>query len=243
MLTLLRKIRQSLIESGSVKRYILYAAGEIFLVMIGILLALQVNNWNEERKNRTLEKEILREINQEFKANLHEFEGNLSRYEIVRQNLRAIIAAFPIDLQRIDLDTLARQLHEIGFRGNYDGTAASISKLKNTSSFDIISNAELQSLLIKWEFMDADYRYDEERALLFHAEQFAPTIYSKFPRPYATGLRVKRVDLNYFQSLEFEGLIRLKYSDVNNLFRLFNTEPNLITVMKRIIELSESEGN
>jgi len=95
---------------------------------------------------------------------------------------------------------------------------------------------------MQWEFMDADYRYDEERALLFHTEQFAPTIFSRFPRPYHTGLREERVDLNYLQSLEFEGLIRLKYSHVNNLFRGLNTEPNLITVMKRIIELSESEG-
>ena len=51
MLTFLRKIRRSLNESGSTQKYLLYALGEILLVMIGILLALQVNNWNERRKN------------------------------------------------------------------------------------------------------------------------------------------------------------------------------------------------
>lgn len=241
MLTLLRKVRHSLIVSGAVRKYLLYAMGEIFLVMVGILLALQVNNWNEERKNRDIEKVILREINQEFKMNLAEFEGNLSRYEIARKSLTAIINSFPIDLQSINLDSLAGQFDLIHFRGNYDGTAISISKLENTSSFDIISDGELQSLLMQWQSMDADYRFDEERALVFHAEQFAPTMFTKFPWPYSKGLRDERVDLNYLRSLEFEGLIKLKYNQVNNLFRTLNSEPNLVTVMKRIIELSEGD--
>jgi hypothetical protein len=50
MLTFLRKIRRSLINSGSARRYFLYAIGEIALVVIGILIALQINNWNETRK-------------------------------------------------------------------------------------------------------------------------------------------------------------------------------------------------
>ena len=48
MLTFLKKIRRSLIESGSVRKYLLYSIGEIALVVIGILIALQINNWNEE---------------------------------------------------------------------------------------------------------------------------------------------------------------------------------------------------
>ncbi len=50
MLTLLRKIRRSLINSGKARSYLLYAIGEITLVVIGILIALQINNWNEDRK-------------------------------------------------------------------------------------------------------------------------------------------------------------------------------------------------
>jgi hypothetical protein len=40
-------------------KYFIYAIGEIFLVMVGILLALQVNNWNEKRKDRRLEQKYL----------------------------------------------------------------------------------------------------------------------------------------------------------------------------------------
>ena len=49
MLRFLRKIRQTLLGNGNLRKYFWYVIGEILLVMIGILLALQVNNWNEER--------------------------------------------------------------------------------------------------------------------------------------------------------------------------------------------------
>jgi len=59
MITFFRRIRQKLIDSGSVTKYLLYAIGEILLVVIGILIALQVNNWNEERKEIATEKVIV----------------------------------------------------------------------------------------------------------------------------------------------------------------------------------------
>ena len=59
MLTLFRRIRKSLLSSGSVKKYTLYAIGEIALVVIGILIALQINNWNQSRLDRIEEQKIL----------------------------------------------------------------------------------------------------------------------------------------------------------------------------------------
>ncbi|MCX2718460.1 DUF6090 family protein [Lentiprolixibacter aurantiacus] len=50
MLRFFRQIRQRLLADNKLSKYLLYAIGEIFLVVIGILIALQVNNWNEERK-------------------------------------------------------------------------------------------------------------------------------------------------------------------------------------------------
>ncbi|WP_348719101.1 DUF6090 family protein [uncultured Algoriphagus sp.] len=51
MISFFRKIRQKLLTQNRVTRYLIYAFGEIFLVVIGILIALQVNNWKEKRKN------------------------------------------------------------------------------------------------------------------------------------------------------------------------------------------------
>lgn len=52
---LFRKIRQTLIKEGNLKRYLLYALGEILLVMIGISLAFQVNNWNDNQIKKASE--------------------------------------------------------------------------------------------------------------------------------------------------------------------------------------------
>src|SRR5688572_20309271 len=59
MFSILHKIRRQIIESGRFKSYLLYAFGEIILIMIGVLGAIQVDNWNEERKDRVEEKSIL----------------------------------------------------------------------------------------------------------------------------------------------------------------------------------------
>lgn len=66
MITLFRRIRQKLIDSGNITKYLLYAIGEIALVMIGILLALQVNNWNEEIKAGIEEQVILKSLLDEY---------------------------------------------------------------------------------------------------------------------------------------------------------------------------------
>ena len=62
MIKFFRKIRYDLMSSGKTSKYIKYAIGEIILVVIGILIALQINNWNEDRKNATNEAHILNEI-------------------------------------------------------------------------------------------------------------------------------------------------------------------------------------
>ncbi len=64
MLKVFRKARQHLLTENKFRRYFIYAIGEIILVVIGILIALQINNWNEKRKNNLL---------------LHEYEHSLIR--------------------------------------------------------------------------------------------------------------------------------------------------------------------
>ena len=59
MLRFFRLIRKKLIEEQRVRQYTYYAIGEIFLVVIGILIALQINNWNEENKTRDQEKVLI----------------------------------------------------------------------------------------------------------------------------------------------------------------------------------------
>lgn len=62
MISLFRKIRQKLIQEGKIGNYLKYAIGEILLVVIGILIALQINNWNEDRKATLVENNFLQNV-------------------------------------------------------------------------------------------------------------------------------------------------------------------------------------
>lgn len=58
----LRRLRQRLLSENKFSKYLLYAIGEIVLVVIGILIALQLNNWNEIQKNKSTEHELLSDV-------------------------------------------------------------------------------------------------------------------------------------------------------------------------------------
>ena len=62
-----RKIRQKLLSEKKFSKYLLYAVGEIILVVVGILIALSINNWNDERKDNLKGKNILQQLKTEFK--------------------------------------------------------------------------------------------------------------------------------------------------------------------------------
>ena len=84
MLRFFRRMRQKLIDTGSVTKYLLYAAGEVLLVVIGILIALQVNNWNEERKKHQVTENILRQIQADLLTDINNINTD---YRLARNEL------------------------------------------------------------------------------------------------------------------------------------------------------------
>ena len=80
MITLFRRFRQKLIDSGSITKYLLYAVGEILLVVIGILIALQVNNWNEGRKDLAREQDYLNRLLDEARSNVSNIDEQSQGY-------------------------------------------------------------------------------------------------------------------------------------------------------------------
>ena len=70
MIKFFRKIRQNLLTENRFSKYFLYAVGEIVLVVIGILIALQVNTWNQHRINQNLELKLLEDLKRDLKTDL-----------------------------------------------------------------------------------------------------------------------------------------------------------------------------
>lgn len=72
---------------SGIQKYLLYAIGEIILVMIGILLALQVNNWNEAQKNKSLDRDFLLNLRQELRIDTTVFRSKIQNYEDINKDL------------------------------------------------------------------------------------------------------------------------------------------------------------
>ena len=69
MIKFFRKIRQNLLTENKFSKYLIYAIGEIILVVIGILIALSINKSNEDRKSKIEERAILEAVKTEFEIN------------------------------------------------------------------------------------------------------------------------------------------------------------------------------
>lgn len=97
MINFFRKKRKSLADDNKALKYTRYAIGEIFLVVIGILIALQINNWNEHRKDQTKEKATLNKFLQDLKSDSIYYQVNLRRV--------------------LSIDSLHKEIYLVGFKG------------------------------------------------------------------------------------------------------------------------------
>jgi len=171
MITLFRRIRQKLIATGSITKYLLYAIGEILLVVIGILIALQVNNWNEERKATGNEKILLTEVLEAVRADSVElaamaafmdstFNVYAQMYMISNGDLS------PESLRNIDLMRNSANFRPIS-KGNYPDLA---SKVMDTNLKKRLF--EYYRVLSIWEYVVEEYnRFSEDIMRPFLGEQ------------------------------------------------------------------------
>jgi len=70
MIPFFRKIRKKMADDNRPLKYMRYAIGEILLVVIGILIALQINNWNEDKKERVTEQKLLNALHEDLLVNM-----------------------------------------------------------------------------------------------------------------------------------------------------------------------------
>jgi hypothetical protein len=78
MIKFFRHIRQRLLTENKVSKYMFYAIGEILLVVIGIVIAVQIGNWNNDMKRKKLEKILLSQVKEEILMTLNDLESDLS---------------------------------------------------------------------------------------------------------------------------------------------------------------------
>lgn len=91
MFKFFRKIRYALVDNNKTGKYIKYAVGEIILVVIGILIALQINNWNEQRKNIIEESIILSNLIEDLRADIDGYNESIDWLKSRQANVDSLI--------------------------------------------------------------------------------------------------------------------------------------------------------
>ncbi len=148
MLTFLRKTRRTLIESGSIRKYMLYAIGEILLVMTGILLALQVNNWNEKSKASIQEMKYLNRIYYDLKLDSVYFSNQLADSQKETNQYSDLI--HKIYQKQESIDDFREILDIALFSSNQLNTQNSTYvEMINAGKLDLIRNETLKIKIIK----------------------------------------------------------------------------------------------
>ena len=192
MLSLLRNIRRSLLNGGATRKYMLYAIGEILLVMIGILLALQVNNWNEERKEDQFERKMYEELIISIERNIGQLSAGIDYSRRVIRSCQIILDHFNQDLPYHDsLDghfaVSLRWWHPSLGNQAYES-------LKNHYGLHILKNDSIRSrlgLLTETEWMNYLITQQED----YFANAIAPNLVDLF-KEYSAEREMEPYDYN-----------------------------------------------
>ena len=190
MLTFLRKIRRSLIESlprrqagppagvagGSARKYLVYAIGEILLVMIGILLALQVNNWNEHRKTRNTEHELLLNFKEEVITNQDLLIEAMSYSKKSMSGVREIVQIYQTGFLGHDSSKLDSLLGVCQWAWTYDPVMGVPISIRTSGQINTIGNPKLRLFVASFEEMVRDVQEEGELLREIIIKQFMPMV-------------------------------------------------------------------
>ena len=197
MIKFFRKIRQKLLSENKFSKYLFYALGEIVLVVIGILIALQINNWNEGRK------ETLRftsELN-ELKASLLAYNDAIDSRKVTLESANAYgqyLQDFVNDeLELVDTLKLRKAIYYTGYLIVLEKSNAAYQNLINEGDIELIKNGQLKRALALF--------YNNNSWLMYYHNNIILESYSEY--------------LSYIHKFAAPGSIKSFYqAEINNLF-------------------------
>lgn len=158
MLKFFRKIRHQLVADNQGSKYIIYAFGEVILVVIGILIALQINNWNETRKNNEEESIILTNLQKEFVKNQLDLEVMIVTHQYLAESNREFAELFSPDPPKISLQKLDSLMDGVAYIPEYKPVVNILETVTSSGKLAIIKDEELKYLISSWSSQLEDYR-------------------------------------------------------------------------------------
>ncbi len=161
MINFFRKIRQNMIKENRASKYLLYALGEILLVVIGILIALQINNNNEVRKVREKEVHYLANIKSDLQLNINEIQDYISVRTMRIVSANKVVDHFEGKLLT-DLNQFNSDIINIYTWRKFYQINNTFQELINSGNLALISNDSIKNTLLNIETLYKKLKYEEE---------------------------------------------------------------------------------
>ena len=202
-------------EQKKTGKYLKYAIGEILLVVIGILLALQINNWNEQRKDSRAETNLLMGLQNEFKINLEKID---SAIDLNQKNVDAcfriteLIRENSLEKQTVTLDSL---LGRLGMLASFDARRAVTDEIINSGKLDILRNDTLRVLITRWPALLEEAKEDIGFTVNNYNNNLMPFLINNFP--LANAEITKKLENKNIRMYSDISLFRANFSTLNRM--------------------------
>ncbi len=216
MIKFFRHIRQSLIQKNQMGKYFKYAIGEILLVVIGILIALQINNWNESRIAKNEEKTILKNINKEFLQNKKVIEKTYEDFKKGHHSIKTVMSLIGKSEKEILKYNIDSVLYTSLETGSFRPSENTISDLIQSGRLQLLQNENLKHLIYQWtrNLKSSDVRYKrleqkvDNELMPYLSKNYAVKdidMYGTLKWKTKSPLKINK--LKIFQDIEFENIM------------------------------------
>ncbi|WP_223033784.1 DUF6090 family protein [Hanstruepera marina] len=145
MIKFFRNIRKNLLNEGKTSKYFKYAIGEIVLVVIGILIALQINNWNENRKLENSKHKLLLALKNELVNNKNELEIYFHNLNISNSKFNKVLR-YSVGDYTIPTDSLKYYLSEMLYYRTLSIFSSVQDEAISSGKFELLSDSLKQNL-------------------------------------------------------------------------------------------------
>lgn len=213
MIKFFRNMRQSLLMENKTSKYLKYAIGEIVLVVIGILIALQINNWNTTRIEKKSEQQILLNLKTEFE--------NAVKQMIYLNELRTNFLSAAEHLVEISNENRFDKINTIDsllmftlYSPTFNDPVGSLSSLTSSNQIELISNNDLKVKLIAWPSELDDMVEGEIIESNVTTDKYFPFLYKNVDMAQIYK-RFKISDINFERKKSIIGLIASNQIDSN----------------------------
>tara|TARA_R110002073_G_scaffold57778_4_gene146790 strand:+ start:223193 stop:223948 length:756 start_codon:yes stop_codon:yes gene_type:complete len=248
MIKFFRKIRQKTLTENKFSKYLIYAIGEIVLVIIGILIALQINNWNINQNNLKESSDFVNRLKTEIKSNIGFTNQEIKQKQNQRRSSLAILKMFNEDISQLSSRTFDSLVNICMVNVNMDFKNGTLNEGLNTGKVALIKSDSLKSILYGLPSLVEEVRTGEKYLNNDLNEYFYPFIYehisfrqidsehSKYAEQIGPSKFSSHNNLDVLNILKFESLIdNIFYNSnfqIGNYLKLKNELEKLYQLME-----------